>query len=176
MNLELSAMHWLWIEKNCQVVLEQRSPRYGLGDPDVLGVTKDRHLIEIEIKRSAGDFRADFKKPHRINQALNSQTLPRQFYYLMPKDLAEKLKDQIPSHAGLMQCKFDCGDIEVVKVAPVNRAAPKLNIKEVIRLARQMAAHTMGYAWKLHRFKSEFEGGRLFEDYFVAVEDGRYQI
>jgi len=119
MNLEMSAMRWLWLEKNCHIVLEERSPKHMMGEPDVIGVTAGRYLIEIEVKRSASDFYADAKKHHRANREFYLKHQPRQFYYLMPKELAQKLQDKIPDWAGLMQSPFD-PLIEVLKVAPVN--------------------------------------------------------
>jgi len=138
-------MRWLWLDKGCHIVLEERSPRWAIGQPDVIGVTKSRHLIEIEIKRSASDFVADSKKPHRVNREFNIQQHVRQFYYLMPEDLAVKLKDKIPKWAGLMACPFH-PQINILKIAPVNNESRKLNAKECVRLARQMTSHMLGYA------------------------------
>lgn len=142
MSLELSAMRWLWLEKKCELVVEERSPRYGIGQPDVLGITKGRHLIEIEIKRSASDFCADFKKPHRLNREMLPDRHPRQFYYLMPKKMAEKLKDKIPAWAGLMQSDW-YPVVEVIKQAPVNESSQRLTVKECSKLLRVVTNYAM---------------------------------
>jgi hypothetical protein len=102
-NLELMAMRWLWLDRNCHYVLRELSPRYSLGKPDVLGVTKDRYLTEIEIKRSVSDFRSDSRKWCRRNRDLNLKSMPKQFYYLMPSTLADKLVSEIPDWAGLVR-------------------------------------------------------------------------
>lgn len=143
-------MRWLWLEQKCLVVLEERTPKYGMGFPDVLGVTPGRYLTEIEIKRSKSDFKADFKKSHRANRNLNSNGLlklsnhPRQFYYMMPPDLATDLALDIPEWAGLMTMDH-VGDSKLIKIAPVNKDSTRLNLKQCVRLSRMMTAHMMGY-------------------------------
>lgn len=174
MNLELTAMRWLWIEKNCHIVLEQRSPKFMNGLPDVIGVTASRYLTEIEIKRSETDFTADFKKPHRANRNLYLKHAPRHFYYLMPKPLADKLQFKIPEWAGLMYSEYD-NKIVVLKVSPINKLSEKLTSKECVRLGRQMTNHVMGYALKV----AALERNRIL--YFdpcswVSSENGTYQI
>ena len=177
MNLELMAMRWLWLERKCHYIVEQRSPRYRLGSPDVLGVTKDRYLVEIEIKRSVSDFRADFRKRHRINRDSNIADFPKQFYYLTPKELAEKLLPKIPEWAGLM-----CGDesgysCTVMKVAPVNRLSQKLSIRECVKMCRCMANHMMTTLYKLDTERRRFieQDSTLFVNWTDA-KVGTYEI
>jgi hypothetical protein len=143
LNLELMAMRWLWIEKKCPYIVRERTPRYGIGQPDVIGVTASRFITEIEIKRSVSDFRADAKKHCRRNRDLYPQLIPKQFYYLAPADVADKILPQIPDWAGLMKPSENCWDAVVVKNAPVNKASQRLSIKECIKLARNMVNHMM---------------------------------
>jgi hypothetical protein len=176
LNLEMSAMRWLWLEKNCHIVLEERSPKYNMGEPDVIGVTAGRYLIEIEIKRSASDFYADFNKRHRANREMYIKQQPRQFYYLMPKDLAEKLIDKIPDWAGLMMSPHD-SHIEVLKVSPVNHQSTKLDSKQCVKLARCMTNHMMGYVLRLNSNQAQFINAGYFDasDY-VSASNGTYII
>lgn len=169
-------MRWLWLEKKCQVVIEERSPRYGIGQPDVLGVTTGRHLIEIEIKRSASDFSNDAKKPHRANREMLPNRHPKQFYYLMPKELAQKLKDKIPAWAGLMQSPW-YPLIEVVKIAPTNESAKRLTVKECIRLTRQMTNHMMSHAIRNHENHNRFkERDSQSHIHWTSTSAGIYEI
>ena len=158
MNLELAAMRWLWLEKNCHYVLEQRSPRYMMGQPDVVGVTKARYLVEIEIKRSVSDFRADFSKRHRMpeTRSFYIKEQPRQFYYLVPMALKDKVESLVPEWAGLMIMNENGDSIEVVKPAPVNTESRKLSCKECVKLARMMVAHMFGYAQACRTHHSRF--------------------
>jgi hypothetical protein len=177
MNLELMAMRWLWLDKTCHYVIQERTPRYGIGQPDVLGVMRNRHLIEIEIKRSGSDFIADFKKPHRRNRGILDSTFPRQFYYLMPRELAEKYKEKIPAWAGLMQNSLNNFTCEVVKVAPVNENAQRLSIKECVKMARAMVAHMMSEKYRLESNKNRFvENDETTFVEWVPARVGTYEI
>lgn len=176
MNLELAAMRWLWLERNCHYIVEQRSPRYRIGSPDVLGVTKDRYLIEIEVKRSASDFRADFQKRHRVNRDVNITEMPKQFYYLMPKVLAEKLLSKVPEWAGLMYSEsgYTC---TVLKTAPVNRLSKKLSLVECVKMCRCMVNHTMSVRGNIEsamRSRINYDETTFVE--WVDCENGTYSI
>lgn len=191
MSLELAAMRWLWLEQKCLVVLEERTPKYGMGQPDVLGVTPGRYLTEIEVKRSASDFRADFKKCHRMVRAeknprtgeawegmLAMVNHPRQFYYLMVESLAEKVKAEIPGWAGLMTLKNESWHTpEVVIRAPVNKDSAKLTVKQCARLARMMTAHMMGYAIGNNSIREQWRNNEQFHFVdWVDCEKGTYVI
>ena len=69
---------------------------------DLLVVRKSGVAIEIEIKISLQDFKADFKKEHHHQERLNRIT---EFYYVMPKQLYLKCKDLIPEGAGVIICE-----------------------------------------------------------------------
>jgi hypothetical protein len=161
MNLELMAMRWLWLEKKCNYVLTERTPRYGIGQPDVLGVTKPRYLIEIEIKRSYSDFLADSKKRHRQHLVIKDNWVlkhsPKQIYYLMPAELAERCEHLIPSWAGLMRPSPNTITLEVVKMAPVNSQSDRLTIRECIWLARAMCNNMMSVELKLQNHMNNFK-------------------
>lgn len=186
MNLELAAKHWLWVEQKCLVVIEERTPVYGMGQPDVLGVTRGRYLTEIEIKRSLSDFKADARKNHRRNRELAESgrvagmselhVFPRQFYYLVPPDLVEKVKPVLPAWAGLMTLG-EYSKVVVATIAPVNKASKKLSIHAVTRLARQMTSHMMGYALANHSIQSDwkFRDDLHYIDW-VDPENGTYSI
>jgi hypothetical protein len=176
MNLELAAMRWLWLDKGCHIVLEQRSPRYMMGNPDVIGITKSRYITEIEIKRSASDFAADFRKRHRINREFYLKQQPRQFYYLMPEDLALRVQSRVPSWAGLMACPF-YPQINILKIAPVNEESGKLNSKECVRLARLITNHMMGYAVRNENQNQSFKDrDSLTYTDWVRANKGTYAI
>ncbi len=148
-----------------------------MGKPDVLGVTQSRYLIEIETKRSASDFLADFKKYSKKNREVYLNKAPRQFYYLMPAALAEKLKDKIPEWAGLMKPSPNGYTVEVVKIAPVNDRSEKLTIKECVKLARCMTNHMMSYAQSnATLFKRFLDDGSFDHTDWVGFENGTYTI
>jgi len=140
MNLELMAMRFLRYEKSCPVALLERSPRSGIGQPDVLGITHARYLLEIEIKRSFSDFRANERKRHIRGYTLEperySPKRPKQFWYLVPAELSPKVAPFIPEWAGLMRGPM--GDewrgVTVMKPAPSNPASLRLTLRECATL------------------------------------------
>lgn len=62
----------------------------GSYEADFVTITKSDYLIEVEIKISISDFRADFKKKH-YHDAPEVNAL----YYALPKELYEKHKAEI---------------------------------------------------------------------------------
>lgn len=158
MNLELMALRWLRWEKKCPMAFCERSPVYGNGEPDVLGVTKSRYRIEIEIKRSLSDFKADAKKPHRHNRNFDPTIHPRQFYYLVPDKLVEKVKPLLPPWAGLMRGPTpNSYGVAVLIPAKPNEASRRLTVKECIRMVKMVNNHAMSvmecYDKAFNRFK-----------------------
>lgn len=160
MNLEIMAMNFLRYEKACPVALFERSPRYGIGEPDVLGITKARYLLEIEIKRSLSDFRANGHKRHMV--ALEKPELelqreilmpkrPKQFWFLVPCELVKKIEPIVPEYAGLMRGpgKNEVWQVRVVKPAPTNKASLRLTIEEMMRLGHCMANQILSQAHRI---------------------------
>lgn len=171
MSLETIAMRWLWLEKNCHYILRERIPRWGTGDPDVLGITKDRYFIEIEIKRSVSDFLADAKKPHRKNREFYIEQQPKYFYYFAPKEIAEKIVDRIPPWAGLL---YSDGITAIsMKPAPANTKSRRVCLKECVKVTRQMVNHLMSLEIKIDHQMNSWRQDR-WHDY--APVNGDYQI
>lgn len=67
---------------------------------DILSVTKNYFLREIEIKVSVSDFKADFKKKH------NHEGNIKQFYYAVPYYILDKIKDLVPEQAGILVAEY----------------------------------------------------------------------
>ena len=62
----------------------------GSYEADFIMITKSDYLIEVEIKISISDFRADFKKKHYHDcPEVNA------LYYALPKELYEKHKEEV---------------------------------------------------------------------------------
>lgn len=179
MSLELAAMRWLWIEKKCMVVLEQRTPFavHIVGQPDVLAVTPGRHLVEIEIKRSVADFKADFRKLHRVNRDHYLKFMPRQFYYMVDEKLHQDVKHLVPEWAGLLVMTDRYYVVRLEKSAPVNKLSEKLSVKNCAKLARQMTAHMMGYViGRETRFEQFKNYGSFSHVDWIDAEKGTWEI
>lgn len=155
-------MVWLRVEKGCILISRERCLRYWAGQPDVMGISKGRHVLEIEIKRTVSDFRADGKKRHRQNRHKFLDLQPRQFWYLMPDEVAAKVQDEIPDWAGLMVNDPNWFGVKVIKKAPPNNQSKKLSLEECVRAV----THQTNFILSL-----ESENDRLRR----AFVDGAYQ-
>jgi hypothetical protein len=171
MNLELMALRWLRWEKKCPMAFCERSPVYGNGEPDVLGITDARYRIEIEIKRSLSDFNADAKKPHRHNRQFNPAIHPRQFYYLVPSHLSEKVRPLLPTWAGLMRGPdYNSYGVAVLIQSPVNNASRRLTVRECIRMVKMVNNHSMSVMESFEKSFNRFKDGHWqwqYEDYEI---------
>lgn len=159
MSLEFMALSWLRFEKKCPAAMYERCPRYYLGQPDVLGITANKYLLEIEIKRSVSDFRANAKKPHiALRDAPNATDVdrarwPKQFWYLVPHELVDRIAPEVPEWAGLLRgpTSKECRQIYSVIKAPANKSSLPLNDEEMSRLYHNMANHIYSNELKLNR-------------------------
>ena len=81
-------------------------------EADFVTITKSDYLIEVEIKISISDFRADFKKKHYHDcPEVNA------LYYAIPKELYEKHKEEVDESCD----KVGAGIILVGQRHPENR-------------------------------------------------------
>ena len=96
--IEASVMTWLRYDRGCPIVCVERGLEWRYR-PDILAVTKSRHLIEVEVKRTIADFRANAEKRFP-DVAIRSQ-----FYFAVPPDLADRIAAELPDGAGLITCK-----------------------------------------------------------------------
>lgn len=134
MNLEALAFAWLRIEKRCPLVLMERTPRLYHGRPDVIGVTESRHLVEIEIKRTMADFRANAEKYHIKHREVFLPHFPRLFWFLVPIEIVPKVERECPIYAGILTPSNSAHPfLHIVKKATPNKDSRRLTVKEVIR-------------------------------------------
>jgi len=99
---------------------------------DILIIKPSGYAIEVEIKMSVSDFKADMKKKHsHINEKL------RQLYYAMPENVFDACKHDIPDYAGvLILYNYDNFErVKELKYAP-KKEARKLTIEEQNKLMR----------------------------------------
>lgn len=76
---------------------------WGLGlrhECDMLLLDSKDRFTEVEIKVSASDLKADFKKGHGHKSKIISR-----LFYAMPIELCEKYKDIIPKECGIISVK-----------------------------------------------------------------------
>ena len=64
---------------------------------DMLIVSKNQYLTEVEIKISLSDLKADFKKEHQ-----HKDENIKNFYYAFPEEMKEKAIKLIPEEIGIL--------------------------------------------------------------------------
>ncbi len=140
-QLRACAAAFLRYTKQCPVIAFERGVDWHIR-PDVLAVTKSRYLIEIEIKLTLADFKADRKK-RRWHNNLYGGVGRRQFYYCVPQTLVEKVEGIVPTGCGLMMptdhVMNGINVVRVIKRAPLNRKAPRLSLKQIVEMVRNQS-------------------------------------
>lgn len=167
MDLENSALRWLAWEKKCIAVLHERQPRYHMGTPDVLGLTRARYLIEVEVKRSVSDFKANSQKHCVLNREHFKAYWPRQFYFFVPETIVQKCEHLTPEWAGLAKL-VDGVRFEVVKPAPVNHESKRLTTKECVKFFHLLSNQVVSQSNVLLGYHRQFQWGH--DPYFWTYE------
>lgn len=119
---------------------------------DVLAVTQDLRIIDVEIKISRSDLKADAKKDkwwHRQGWRFDSPRSPLEWpprvwkhYYALPADIwDDSLRDSLPSvRSGILVLREQRGTatlaVECVRRATPNRDAAVLKPEAVVDIAR----------------------------------------
>lgn len=119
-------------------------------EADLLVCSRAGFMTEVEVKISAGDWRADAakRKWERLNEPeCTSWPLIKYFYYAAPLDLAQRWPDfGIPDFAGVlgMQLTGDRCWHQLVKPAKARPGHRKLSDAEMAKLARLGALRIWG--------------------------------
>lgn len=151
------ARYWRY-ERQCPMVAVEASCRLDAwndgGQADVLAVTKDRYLIETEVKMSLADMRKDKNKPkHRSFRAADGIYPTHNFYFAVPYKLGAKacwVRNQLFPYAGILV--FDEGSSGPVSI-PYHAtvlSTKKLGLLQLTRMAREMSAsicRLLGEGW-----------------------------
>lgn len=105
---------------------------WGLGfnyELDLLILRESGFCVEVEIKTSLSDVKADLKKS---SSAHNSNKI-RQLYFAIPEYLYEKAKDFIPERAGILTINKDLLTT-LRRAAKLNKTARRLTPAEISKL------------------------------------------
>ena len=94
---------------------------------DMLIVTKNYYLTEVEIKISLSDLKADFKKKHQ-----HKDENIKNFYYAFPEEMKEKALKLIPKECGILiavekECGIPYRKIECYRKPKINKEAKPIS-------------------------------------------------
>lgn len=157
MSLEKSAVYWLRFKRGACVILLERWPLCARARPDVFGVTRGRQTIEVEIKRTMNDFRANARKFHVANRDNVAHQLAHFTYFLVPNSIEEKVMQELPEWAGLLIVNEHEYDIKVRKRAPMNKMAKKLSLNKICHLGLLMGSQLYSHIPPGPRFPCEMD-------------------
>jgi len=140
------AAYWRYT-RQCPLVAFEAQVKLDWGytdQADVLVVTKDRRLVETEVKVSVSDFRKDKNKPrHRFFSNGGGYYPTAYFYFAVPKELANQISllcDTLYPYAGVLGCD-GLGEQGIVFYRKPERLKGKrLTLKQVVYMARSQTA------------------------------------
>lgn len=99
---------------------------------DILVVRKTNYCIEVEIKISKQDLKADFKKE---KQHIDKKNRIKELYYAFPVEMYDDCKELIPEECGIFVYLLD-GSLSLERKAKERQGAKPLTDKEVFQVAR----------------------------------------
>lgn len=138
-RMRAAVIGWLRYERQCHLVCWERSPfpdhRYR---PDIIAVTRKWKVIEVELKQTLGDFKANESK-RGVKMRL---FFPQQFYFCVPPPLVEAVKPLLMDGAGLLTVEDNRFGPSIVSVvgATNHKAATLISKFAVARMVAHQSA------------------------------------
>jgi len=129
---------------------------WGLGfrhELDILIVSPVGWAMEIEIKVSLSDLKADRHKRH-----LHGSPKLRQLYFAVPETLEGQAIELIPERAGLIVIRDDPKyryRVDIAKAAGINSMARKLTPAEITKLGHLAAMRIWSLKEVIYRLQRE---------------------
>lgn len=139
--------------------------RAGDGLADVLVVTSDNFLIEVEVKVSMADLKRDKKKyKHQMSEMERSQKPTHYFYFAVPRELANEavaICDQLYPYAGVMgvESNSSYGSIEMYRI-PRMLSKQKLTLLQLAQIVNKQSGTLCALAIKVVELSNELELSR----------------
>lgn len=153
-RLEIIAVRFLLWQKRCLMATMERGYDNWLGKPDVLGMTMTREVIEVEIKISVSDLRANREKSIQKYFMTFPEKGPNYFYYLVPKKISDKALAIAEPHSGIIVMPEDSWDWKVLR-KPKKIHSQKVGIKRAADLMRNQSSTVLLLIDKLYHAKRE---------------------
>ena len=131
---KVSGNNW-WLDTEADPVIWKNIVNH---ECDMLIVSKNQYLTEVEIKISLSDLKADFKKEHQ-----HKDENIKNFYYAFPEEMKEKAIKLIPEEAGILiavkkhsNSGYEYRDIECYRKPKINNLAKPINDKVLSMIYR----------------------------------------
>lgn len=160
--LKAAVLQWLRYERQSVVLCCERAPATWFGVPDVLALTPRRTLVEVEVKRTLADFKANDSKRCLKLRAEGHGTKPEQFYFCVPPSLVERVLPLLPAGAGLLTLAQQCNpfsgvnSISVVRGAENNaKQATKLSPSQIVQMLKCQSGTLVTAMCRVYRLEEE---------------------
>lgn len=131
----------------------------GMHEVDLFVVTKAGYVKEIEIKVSKSDFLADKKKKHNH---IDKENRINEFYYALPLELYEQVKDLIPETSGVITCsqyknkrKETITTAKLVRKASKVKGSRKLATEELFKVTKLGCMRIFGLKDKINKLNNK---------------------
>lgn len=142
-NMELAIAKYFGWRTN--IIVPNVSWGANIHECDIFIIKPSGYAIEVEIKRSKQDLKANFKKKHNHSGHRISE-----LYYAIPNQLYESCKELIPDEAGIILVSIlnNVSCCSIVKPAKKNKRV-KLTQKEICNISRLGVMRIWGLKSKL---------------------------
>lgn len=131
---KVSSNNW-WLDTEADPVIWKNIVNH---ECDMLIVSKNQYLTEVEIKISLSDLKADFKKEHQ-----HKDENIKNFYYAFPEEMKEKAIKLIPEEAGILIAVkkhlndgYEYREIKCYRKPKINKEAKPINDIVLSRIYR----------------------------------------
>jgi len=159
--LKAVAVEWLRYAQQCKLVCVERSPmRDDPCVPDVVGVTKNRKFIEIEIKVTWADFKANREKSSLFRRRFYG-VRPWKYYYFVPEAMQERVLAELQEGEGLLTLATKSSaysglpEIAVVKAARPDKNSRILMLRDIVRMVAHQSGSLSSALAKIAKMKLE---------------------
>lgn len=152
-HMEIGAVQFLLWQKKCVLFAKERGGV--MGNPDILGIGKDRTIYEIEIKCSVADFRRNKEKSMQKFLAQHPELGRHFFYYMVSPFIAEKVIFEVEPKFGLMTLdgKSQTGITVLRRAGRLHTAKPP--VKKIIEFVRDQSGTMLNLLAKNHQLRSK---------------------
>ena len=138
MKIKFEALKWLRLNQRCAFIATEA----GAFSADVLGINEKR-MVEVEVKVSIGDLKADFRKIKHTNYSRQNHDgyqwemrwIPTHFYYAMPSEMVAEARTLLDAK-GYGNYGIICYEDWVIakRAAWLHKREPDSHVKFVLAL------------------------------------------
>lgn len=128
--LELG-VYKLFEEGNYQALIPRVQRKFKIHECDIVVVTNDDYIYEIELKVSVSDCKRDREKEHQHKDLYNRLKYQ---YFALPSSIVDECIDFIPEHFGIIVINDETLEGSFIRKAEMNKKHRRISKGELINL------------------------------------------